>query len=168
MADKKYALMKWKDGWQEVVRVESDAIDFNKYYVIERKEYFGRVVINRPEGEVPGLIVIDRAPMEISEIVMVDGGDQRKLEQASTYQEGTRLEYHYDLQRGDARLVEKIKGEIGEVLSRRGISAREILSKPALEKAKEIGSIGKAVHVVGGKKQEDLIGFIELLLEEMA
>jgi len=34
MADKKYVLMRWKDGWQEVVSVESDAVDLSKYYVI--------------------------------------------------------------------------------------------------------------------------------------
>jgi len=167
MTRHKYALMKWKDGWQEVIRVESDATDFNRYYVIERKEYFGRLVINRPEGEYPDLIVIDRSPMEISEMVMVEGGDERELKQASTYQEGTRLEYHYELQKGEGKLLERIKEDIRQVLSSRGTSAKEILSKPVLEKTKEIENIGKAVHVVGGKKQEDLIGFIELLLETM-
>jgi hypothetical protein len=168
MADRKYALLKWKDGWQEVVPVESDAIDFSRYYVIERKEHFGRLVINRPEGEYPGLLVIERSPMEISEIAMVDGGDGRELKQAATYQEGARLEYHYDLQRKEGSLIEKLKDDIRQALSGRGVSAKEILSKPVPERRTEIEAIGKAVHVVGGKKQEDLVGFIELLLEEMA
>jgi hypothetical protein len=91
MAKKKYVLMKWKDGWQEVVAVDGDATGFDKYYVIERKEYFGRLVFNRPQGEYPGLIVIDRAPMEIEQILMMDGDDERDLKQVSTYGEGDRL-----------------------------------------------------------------------------
>ena len=38
MADKKYVLMKWKDGWQEVIGIEGDAVDFGRYFVIERKD----------------------------------------------------------------------------------------------------------------------------------
>lgn len=167
MADKKYVLMKWKDGWKEVISVEPDAVDFSRYYVIERIEHFGRLVINRPEGEYPGLIIIDRAPMEIEKIIMIDGGDEHNLKQISTYREGSRLEYHYDLQKGQGNFVEQIKNSIQEVLSKKGISAKEILSKPDLDKIKEIESIGKAVNIVGGEKQEDMVGFIQLLLEKM-
>jgi hypothetical protein len=165
MVDKKYVLMKWKDGWQEVIGVEPDATDFNRYYVIERIEHFGRLVLNRPEGEYPGLIIIDRAPMEMEKMVMIEGGDERNFIQSSTYREGSRLEYNYDLQKGRGNFIEEIKNSIRDVLSKKGISSREILSKPDLEKIKEIENIGKALHIVGGKNQEDLIGFIQLLLE---
>ena len=165
MAHKKYVLMKWKDGWQEVIGVEPDVVDFNRYYVIERVEHFGRLVINRPEGEYPGLIIIDRAPMEMEKMIMMEGGDERNLIQSSTYREGPRLEYNYDLHKGRGNFIEEIKNRIREVLSETGISSREILLKPNLEKIKEIENIGKALHIVGGRNQEDLIGFIQLLLE---
>jgi hypothetical protein len=167
MTGKKYVLMKWKDGWKEVISLESDAVDFNRYYVIERIEHFGRLVINRPEREYPGLIIIDRTPMEIEKIIMIDRNDERNLKQISTYREGSRLEYHYDLQKSEGNFIEEIKKGIQEVLSKKGISAKEILSKPDLDKIKEIESIGKAVNIVGGKKQEDMVGFIQLLLEKM-
>jgi hypothetical protein len=64
VSGEKYVLLKWKDGWQEVVRIDGDAVGFDKYFVIERKEYFGRLVYKMPEGKYPGLVVIDRAPME--------------------------------------------------------------------------------------------------------
>jgi hypothetical protein len=167
MADKKYVLMKWKDEWQEVMSIESDAVDFNRYYVIERVEHFGRLVINRPEREYPSVIAIDRAPMEIEKIILINGKDERNLKQASIYREGSRLEYHYDLQKGGGNFIEEIKNSINEVLSKKSISAREILSKPDFEKIKEIENIGRVINLVGSRKQEDVVGFIELLLGRM-
>ena len=79
MAGAKYVVMKWKDGWQEVVAVEPDAVGFRKYYVIERLEHFGRLVLDRPQGETPGLIVVDRDPMEIEKIALLGSGDERVL-----------------------------------------------------------------------------------------
>ena len=99
MPDQKYVLMKWKDGWQEVVAVEADATGFDKYYVIERIEHFGRLVIKRPEGEYPRLIVIDRAPREIENVVLLDEDGERSLKESSTYREGDRLEYNYELEK---------------------------------------------------------------------
>jgi hypothetical protein len=167
MAGKKYVLMRWKDGWQEVVGIESDAIDFGRYYVIERVEHFGRLVINRPEGEYPGLMMIDRAPMEIEKMIMIDGGDERNLEQVSIYREGSRLEYHYQLQKREESYITEISDRIKEVLDKKGTSAKDILSKPDQERIKEIEGIARAVHIVGGKKQEDIVGFIQMLLEKM-
>ena len=167
MVDKKYVLLKWKDGWHEVIGVDPDAVDFKRYYVIERIEHVGRLVINRPEGEYPGLIIIDRAPMEIEKIILINGEDERNLEKISNYREGSRLEYQYDLLKSEGDFIEEIKDRIQVVLSRKCISAREILSKPDKDKINEIESIGKAVNIVGGKNQEDMVEFIQLLLGKM-
>lgn len=167
MADKKYVLMKWKDGWQEVIAVEADAIDFDKYYVIERVEHFGRLVIERPEGEYPGLIIVDRAPMEIEKVVLADGDGERSLKQSSTYREGNRLEYTYELQKSQRDFIEEVKNNIKEVLSKKGISIKALLSKADSERFKDIESIAKAAHIMAGKKQEDVVGFIQVLLEKM-
>ena len=35
-AAKHYLLMRWKDGWQEVLGVDRDSVDLLRYYVIER------------------------------------------------------------------------------------------------------------------------------------
>jgi hypothetical protein len=168
MADKKYVLLKWKDGWQEVMAVEDDAIDFDKYYVIERAEHFGRLVIKRPKGEYPGLIVIDRAPMEIEEIALVGGDGKCNLKQTSTYREGDRLEYNYELQKGQGDFAEEVSKDIKKVLAEKGISAKDLLSRPDSEKIKEFESIRKAIHLVAGKKQEDVIRFIQVFLEKVA
>jgi len=169
MSDKKkYVLMKWKDGWQEVVGIDGDAVGFNKYFVIERKEYFGRLVYNRSEGEYPGLIVTDRAPMEMEQVVMMGDGDEKSLTQVSTYAEGDRVEYNYELGEGDGSLVEDVNGKVKDALSSRGTSAKEVLSKPDAERFKELEAIAKEARIVGGKSQEDVAGFIQMVLEKMS
>ena len=167
MADRKYVLMKWKDGWQEVIEIEGDAVGFDKYFVIERKEFLGRLVYNRPEGEYPGLIVTDRAPMEMDQMVMMGDGDEKSLKQLSTYAEGDRVEYNYELGQGDGSLVEDVNRKVKEALSSRGISAKEVVSKPEAERFKEFEAIAKEARIVGGKSQEDVAGFIQMILEKI-
>jgi hypothetical protein len=168
MAKKRYVLMKWKDGWREVVAIDGDALDLDKYYVIERKEYFGRLVFKRPEGEYPGLIIIDRAPMEIEQVLLTDGDIERNLKQVSTYAEGDRLEYNFELQNNQGKgLKEEVTNSIKEVLTKGGISAKDLLSQPEAQRFKEIEKVAKDAGIVGGRSQSDLVGFIETLLEEM-
>jgi len=167
MSDKKYVLMKWADGWQEVIAVEEDAIGFDKYYVIERKEHFGRLVVERPKGQYPGLIVIDRAPMEVEKIALVDKDTELKLKQSSIYREGERLEYNYDLQEGQETIIEEVVNNIRNYLTTAGISKKAVLSKSDSERYREIENIAKAVSLVGGKNQADVVGFVELLLERI-
>ena len=167
MTDKKYVLMKWKDGWQEVLAIDGDAIDFDKYYVIERKEYFGRLVYNMPESEYPGLIVIDRAPMEIEQIVMMEGDDERDLKQVSTYKEGDRIEYNYELQKDEGSLIVEVSKKVKEVLAKRGISEKEVLSKCDSERFNELEAIAKDARINGSKKQDDVVGFTQMIIEKL-
>ena len=165
MPDNKYVLMKWKDGWKEVVAIDEDAVGFNKYYVIERKEYFGRLVFDRPSGENPGLIVIDRAPMEIEQVAMLDGNvHDWNLSQVSTYKEGDRVEYNYELQKDEARCIKDVKKEIEESLARRGVTAKGILSMSDSDRSGEIKAIAMDARIVASKDQGDLEGFIIQIL----
>ncbi len=167
MADKKYVLLKWKDGWQEVIAVEGDTVDFNKYYVIERVEHFGRLVLNRPQGQYPELIVIQRLPMEIERIALVDGDREGNLKQTSTYREGTRLEYNYELQKGQGEFVADVINSIEKALADRGTSAKAVLAMSEPERSQKIGKVARAAHIVGGKSQADLIDFMEGVLRKL-
>jgi len=161
MADKKYVVMKWKDGWQEVAAVQGDVIDFSKYYVVERLEQYGRLVLNRPKGEVPELIVIGRNPRQIEKVTLVDA-DQRSLTPKDTYREGTRMEYNYDLAK-DGDIVAELAAKAKEVLAGRGTSARDLLSKPDAD----ILAIAKEIQIVGTQSQADLVNFMRLLLARL-
>ena len=163
MADKKYVMMKWKDGWQEVVAVEGDVVDFNKYYVIERLEQYGRLVLNRPKGAVPDLIVIDRDPTGIEKVALLDGDDQqRTLAAKDTYREGTRLEYNYNLPEG-GDLSGELTAKLKEVLAAKGMSAKDLLLKGDAD----IIAVAKAANIVGARSQQDLVHFIKLLLRKI-
>ncbi|HVN25690.1 MAG TPA: hypothetical protein VMT71_17115 [Syntrophorhabdales bacterium] len=161
MADKKYVVMKWKDGWQEVVAVQGDVIDFSKYYVVERLEQYGRLVLNRPKGEVPELVVIGRNPRQIEKVTLVDA-DQRTLTPKDTYREGTRMEYNYDLAK-DGDVVAELAAKVKEVLAGRRTSARDLLSKGDAD----ILAIAKEIQVVGTESQADLVNFMKLLLARL-
>ena len=167
MADKKYVLLKWKDGWQEVVAVEGDTVDFNKYYVVERVEHVGRLVFNRPKGQYPQLILVDRAPTEIEGVALVDGNGEGTLKQTSTYREGSRLEYNYALQKGEGGLVGNVLDSIRRALAERKASAKDVLSKADPEKGQELAAIAKAARIVGQKSQTDLVGFMEEMLKKL-
>ena len=161
MADKKYVVMKWKDGWQEVVAVQGDVIEFSKYYVVERLEQYGRLVLNRPKGEVPELIVIGRDPKDIEKVALVDA-DQRSLTPKDTYREGTRLEYNYNLAKeGDfmGELLANLRG----VLAARAISAKDLLSKEDAQ----IIAVAKEAHIVGTESQQDLVQFMKILIGKL-
>ena len=161
MADKKYVVMKWKDGWQEVAAVQADVVDFSKYYVVERLEQYGRLVLNRPKGEVPELIVIGRDPREMEKVALVDA-DERSLTPKDTYREGTRLEYNYNLAK-DGDVMGELLTKLREVLAARKISARDLSSKSD----EEIIAVAKEVHLVGTENQQDLVQFIKLLIGKL-
>ena len=167
MADKKYVLIKWKDGWQEVVGIEGDTIDFNKYFVIERLEHYGRLVFNRPKGEYPGMVVLDRAPLELEKVALVGGDGDKVLKQKSTYREGTRLEYNYELQPGQGDFLGEVTAAVKKVLTDKGITAKDLLAKAEPERSTQIGKIARAANILGGKSQADLIGFMEELLKKV-
>lgn len=167
MADKRYVLIKWKDGWQEVVGVEGDTVDLNKYFVIERAEYYGRLVFDRPKGEYPGLVVLDRAPLELEKVSLVGGDGDRVLKQTSTYREGTRLEYNYELEKGSGNFYGEVVESVKKAMADKGISARELLAKTEPERSTEIGKLARAANILGGKSQADLIGFMEELLQKL-
>ncbi len=169
MADKKYVLLRWKNGWQEVIAVEGDSVDFDKYYVVERVEYHGRLVLRRPKGEHPGLVILDHAPLELEKMTLV-GGDSdgdRVLSQTSTDREGTRLEYRYQLQKGSGDLYEEALNSVKKALADKGISAKELLAKTEPDRSKEIGKIARAASIFGGKSQADLIDFMVTLLQKL-
>jgi hypothetical protein len=167
MSGEKYVLMKWKDGWQEVIRIEGDAVGFDKYFVIERKEYFGRLVYEMPEGKYPGLVVIDRAPMEIEKMVMMEAGDGKRLKQTSTYREGDRIEYNFEMENEKHRMVDDVGKKVKEVLAASGVSAKDILAMPEKERFKEIEAIARQARIVGSRNQEDVVGFMQLILEKI-
>ena len=165
MEEKKFVLMEWADGWREVTPVEADAVGLRKYFVVERVEYYGRLVVERPEDEVPDLVVTDRKPFEVKRVALVGTGAS-DLEKASLYAEGGRVEHNYDLVSGDGDVGAAVKKEFAEALLAEGLTAADLSGKPAAERREIIGRIAAGMKLVASTKQDDLFDFVEGLLSE--
>lgn len=67
----KYVLLEWQDGWKEVVRVPADSVGVVRYYVIERSEHTGRLVIERKDSDYPELLEITRKAKQLKKVTIV-------------------------------------------------------------------------------------------------
>lgn len=63
----KFLLLEWEDGWKEVIGVDPDCTEINRYYVISRSEDVGRLSLHR-NGGYPELVQISRNPKKLSRI----------------------------------------------------------------------------------------------------
>ena len=72
----KYALITWKDGYQEVASLDEKTKGVLRYYVIERVEKSGRLSFESP-ADYPDLKVISRKPDQIENIVMTENGHEK-------------------------------------------------------------------------------------------
>lgn len=64
-------LLEWDDGWKEVITVPGQAEEIIRYYVISRKEHFGRLAIDINESKYPELVIINRKPKELKRVTIV-------------------------------------------------------------------------------------------------
>ena len=72
-----------------------------------------------------------------------------------------------ELQEGQEAIIEEVVNDIKGYLAEKGISTKALLSKSDSERYREIENIAKAISLVGTRKQADVVGFVELLLERM-
>lgn len=163
MDEKKYVLIEWQDGWREVMPVEGDAVGLRKYFVVERIEYYGRLVVDRPDGEMPGLVVTDRKPLEVQRVVLIGDGS-RDLKESSTYEEGGKVEYNYELVPSADDPLTRVKGEFVEAFEREGLTLRDVRETSLAERRSIIGRVAAGLRLVGSSRQDDLIDFVEQLV----
>jgi hypothetical protein len=164
LSGSKYVLLEWEDGWREVTPVDGDALAVSKYFVIERIEYFGRVVVERPGGEVPALVITDRKPLEVKNVILV-GSSANGLQKSSEYREGGRVEHNYELVEGANDVAGALATELSEALLRRGVRPADVLASSIEERSEIIGGVAAELRLVASRNQSDLVHFVEGLLE---
>lgn len=164
MSGNRYVLMEWEDGWREVTPVDDDAVAVRKYFVIERVEYFGRLVVDRPGGEVPALVITDRKPLEVKKVALV-GSSAIGLQKSSEYREGGRVEHNYELVESEDDVAGALATELSEALLRRGVRPADVLASSIEERSEIIGGVAAELRLVASKSQNDLIDFVRGLLE---
>jgi hypothetical protein len=179
---KHYLILEWKDGWQEVMSINSGVADLLRYYVIRRIEDRGRLVLDSG-AEYPELHVIERLPMEISRLLIVGDSDVKsyslglELEgyegtfEASGKKEFTRYDRenpHFWSEFSEApENLDDIKNAVAAVLNDKNLLPGELLSMEQDRRIQEYKSIAKVAGIRGAQRQSDVYGFIELVLKKL-
>jgi hypothetical protein len=65
------------------------------------------------------------------------------------------------------RPVDDVIKKVKEALTANGVSAKDILAMPEAERFKEIEAIARQTRIVGSRNQEEVVGFIRLILEKI-
>lgn len=169
LVPRKYLLLSWKDGWQEVMRIEEDCVDLLRYYVIQRIEEAGRLAIVR-SGPYPELIIIGRRPRELRKVGLTDGKDTKTytLAEESAVREGVKTEHRYELNKVDGDFMEEIMRQLKKALRNDGTRAKELLDRSDAQKIEEYERIRKEIGLRATEKEEDALAFIQMMLEILA
>lgn len=177
-SSKNYLLLRWKNGWQEVMGVDKNSVDLLRYYILERTEEVGRIVLNANE-DYPILLTVNRLPKELDRLMIVGGGNAKgyHLEPNVKKEEGDKIEHvEYDKaeryfqpqpeSQGEVwftEVIETLKNE----LSQKGLSAEKLLNEDPIDRVREYKDLAKVLPLRATEKQEDVYGLIQLIIEKM-
>jgi hypothetical protein len=174
-----YLLLRWKDGWQEVIGVDSDTVELLRYYVITRVEDRARLALEVGESW-PELYIIKRTPRDVTSILIVGSDGARlysldaELERwEGTFEAGGKKEYvKFDKTNPRApqelrdasdelsRLVESAKKELAE----RGLHPGELLAMDLDGRLEMYRELAKTLGLKAMQRQEDVHGLVEFLV----
>ena len=167
----KYILLRWKDGWQEVVGADKDRLDLKRYYVLERKEKVGRMTFEA-EDDYPYLLRIDRLPKDLDSILIV-GGDQGKVYDFRSSEEVQELDFidfdkaerHFKIDSNEAeRSLKVFLDTMQTELDRLGLGADEILAMDNEKQRRICSELSTILGIYAKESQEDVLGFLKLML----
>jgi len=182
-SSKHYLVMKWKDGWQEVVAIDKESVELLRYYVIERIEDRGRLSLETGD-DYPELLVIERTPRDLVGITIVgrDGAKSHALDASvdrweGIFEAGGKREYvkfdktseRYPQQSSDGReAVGSILAALRAELEVRGHDAKSLLAMEEAERVVEYKALASGANLRGSLRQEDVYGFVESMLTRIA
>jgi hypothetical protein len=172
---KSYMLLRWQNGWQEVLGIEKDHLELIRYYSIERIEETGRIALNTGD-DFPVLIYVRRFPKQVESALLADCNSAKMhvfMEKATVKQGGTTEHIFYDKKNPEFSVEDSKKADswLSELadsahkeLIKNGFTSENVLSIDLDHKHTLYGKIAKALGIRAMKTQEDMFGFIELLL----
>ena len=169
-----YLLMRWEDGWQEVVGIPKETAELLRYYTLERTEEVGRMAFEVAEGY-PLLYLVKRLPRHIDTLLLVGRMDVKEysLEEKRTVKEGGKIEHIlYDKKvsspcKQNGEWVNEIKERLKSEMEHKGLTAEQLISLNEDQKLQACFDISKALSIRGMEKQEDVYGFILLMAEKL-
>jgi len=176
-ASKSYLLLRWQNGWQEIVGIDKSQVELLRYYTIERMEEVGRMSL-KTEEVYPTLFFIKRLPRLVDSALLTDhtGSAMYTFSEKTTITEGGKTEHIlYDKQNPKFTLEDKEKADswVSELansvkveLDKNGLTVEKFLSMNSDQKSTIYGDISKALGICAMEGQEDINGFIELMLRK--
>lgn len=151
----KFALLEWVDGWKEVVEVDSECTEVNRYYVITRPEDVGRLSLKK-EGGYPELIEVTRDPLNLKKIIFMDGYEI-SLERSD--REGKKVDHFFSLDKRDSFFSE-IMGLFQKVVDEAGFTVEQLRSQEPDQGRELYQKIARKMGIKAAQRQQDLFDFI--------
>lgn len=178
-ASKNYLLLRWKDRWQEVIGVDEGSVELLRYYILERVEEVGRMALE-VEGDYPMLLTIKRLPKELDSMVTVGSGKAKVygFEPKGNKEEGGKIEhveydkaerhFQYEIDKNAETWIEQIVDSLKTELHKRATTPEKVLAMDQAERVKEYKELARGLGIRPMEKQEDVYGFVQLMLEDLA
>lgn len=176
---KHYLLIRWQDGWQEVFGIDKGSAELLRYYVIQRIEDRGRLSLD-VGADYPELLIVERTPKDVIGATIVSSDSVKSYALASEverwegiFEAGGKKEfvkydktsdaYPHESSEDPEALAEVLSALEGE-LQKEGLTPRALLSMQEPLRVAEYKRLASGVGIRGGREQQDVYGFIELLL----
>ncbi len=183
MDSEKYLLLGWKDGWHEVVAINGDSIELLRYHVIRRIEDQGRLSLEVGTSY-PQLFIINRVPRDLNSLLILDNNSAKYYELDSEVEtwEGifeaggkkeyvkydkTELRYTQDCREG-REILSELMNSVKQEIDKEKLGTEDLLAKDESIKTKEYEKIAQGMGIRGKETQQDVYGFIELLVTRLA
>jgi len=179
---KSYLLLRWKNGWQEVAALDQDdqdSVDLLRYYIVERVEETGRLVLEAGV-DYPLLLTVKRLPKEIESLIIVGSKSAKvyDVEPKKKKEEGDKIE-HVGFDRAERHLqghlketeqkgVQEMTRLLAAEITKKDFSPKKLLNLEPGQKVAEYKALARAMGIRAMEKQEDLYGFLQLMVGKLA
>jgi hypothetical protein len=162
----KYLVLKWKDGWREVIKIPYETEDLLRYYVIRRMEEEGRLVLKKEEY--PELVLIDRKPQSLNQVMVYDGeGKAYSLMPKNSERIGDKIELVYE-KTESKEFIAEVMWQVKNFLQNREVTPNDVLSLSEKERTKLLEEMRRSIHIYASKDNNDCLNFLKLILEHLA
>jgi len=156
--EERFVLLEWEDGWKEVIGVEEDCTNINRYYVISRPEDVGRLSLNKKDGY-PQLIEIIRRPSSVKKITFLD---TFQLTPDKSTREGKKTDHFFSLTKMGDALSELVK-DFKNAVAKKGLDLQDLRSKEPNQLRKPYEEIRREMGIQAGQRQQDVYDFFAYL-----
>ncbi len=156
-----FLLLEWEDGWIEVIKVDSDCREINRYYVINRPEDSGRLSLTRKNGY-PELIEINRKPLQLKKIHFMDSFG---LNLKKSVREGKKTDHFFTLEKCEPVLSE-ILARFKRIVKQEGLDLSRLRPPSSGQEDEDYQKVWQGLGILAGQRQQDVFDFITCLAKK--